>query len=910
MADTLIDLLSELQELTAKLEQIGFGSDSESVTHNGVTRASVAKQIKDSYSEIQAMVDGQIPYTTLALAQAAGEPPLDGNGNHRLYRVVGDGNSDSNGLYYWDGSTLIKSPYDDQQRFSNNLLEVEESTAQEATNPNAFTRTQLSFEEMPSNLASAPIERDMHAGVPALKARTNGSGGGTCYWRFPVSALGGATTFSASIVCALSDAGSNGEVVITQRDASFATLETNSVIDGVTGEVTRPTKYRILNQPLNPDAAYLDLRINWTDYADYNRVSYWRSMMIAAGSAERFRGPDVAGDALSTAKTAETLAENAMPEAIGTLDFVDPNRVLDLTLDDDYSGQSKAVESDGTPTLSFPDGFSGGSGRINVDRKKIRSNSVVAGASVYYAENTGARFLLLQFDESGAEIRDEGDGNGDYRHEFDVGVISDGDKTDYKVSKSISPNCSKLVLNWLSNGSGIRIGRPFIREKTLRYTSAQFVHASSRPFFIDPAGSDSDSGRENAPLASIHAAVARGAHKIIVQDGEYDPWQLELNGSWIKNGGVDVLSARLARPFTRSGIELTGFVATPGRTDVYQASLTTAPAMWNAQSAAGFLFVKSQPFGLITNDRRHPLHSGRSHIAPHYILKPSQSIDELEAVTEPSWFWNGSDTVYVRSIPDADPLVMTVVVPTSNLVYGFGNGQQVTMSGIGYEFAGVMLDNCDKYSLERMWVFGAPVDGFSLDKCSGADRYCQVVASSNDNWNAHNVTLSPGRQDGYASIDSHSHSVEPYSAWAFDDGRSIHECSKGSVHGGLFEFCGSSGIAPASGAEEIIDGAIIRSCGWELGPSEQQGGLAVMNPVIDDGTGTTCVARNVRIEDMHNGFYASGLGGVFNLYDTRTRNCTNAVTASQEYSVINAYNHHDSGSQNMSAGAGTVVFHD
>lgn len=112
MADTLIDLLTELQVLTAKLEQIGFGSDSESVTHNGVTRATVAKQIKDSYNEIQAMVDGQIPYATLALAQAAGEPPTDASGNHKLYRVVGDPTADNNGLYYWDGSALVKSPYD------------------------------------------------------------------------------------------------------------------------------------------------------------------------------------------------------------------------------------------------------------------------------------------------------------------------------------------------------------------------------------------------------------------------------------------------------------------------------------------------------------------------------------------------------------------------------------------------------------------------------------------------------------------------------------------------------------------------------------------------------------------------------------------------------------------------------
>lgn len=55
---------------------------------------------------------GEIPYTTLAAATAAGAPPLDANGYRRNVRVLGDSTADNNGLYYWHGSALVKSGYD------------------------------------------------------------------------------------------------------------------------------------------------------------------------------------------------------------------------------------------------------------------------------------------------------------------------------------------------------------------------------------------------------------------------------------------------------------------------------------------------------------------------------------------------------------------------------------------------------------------------------------------------------------------------------------------------------------------------------------------------------------------------------------------------------------------------------
>lgn len=104
--------IGDVLDSSEATKSILLGDETESFTLDGEVIPSVKKSVKDNYDGIQAMVDGQIPYATLALAQAAGEPPTDASGNHKLYRVVGDPTSDNNGLYYWDGSALVKSPYD------------------------------------------------------------------------------------------------------------------------------------------------------------------------------------------------------------------------------------------------------------------------------------------------------------------------------------------------------------------------------------------------------------------------------------------------------------------------------------------------------------------------------------------------------------------------------------------------------------------------------------------------------------------------------------------------------------------------------------------------------------------------------------------------------------------------------
>ncbi len=107
---SLSELLIEIQALIGKVEDIAFGDDTKSVTHNGVTRSSLKKELLDSFSQLQAMVQGRQAFATKALMDASGAPTADANGNFPLSEVWSD--STNNGLYGWNGSAWLLSDYD------------------------------------------------------------------------------------------------------------------------------------------------------------------------------------------------------------------------------------------------------------------------------------------------------------------------------------------------------------------------------------------------------------------------------------------------------------------------------------------------------------------------------------------------------------------------------------------------------------------------------------------------------------------------------------------------------------------------------------------------------------------------------------------------------------------------------
>lgn len=109
MAENIIELLAEVQDLVAKLEVIGFGNGEESVTHNGVTRSTLAKAMNEEVASRWVAIASVAQSRNVV--ETFTELPASSDGSV-MYDVWNDLVLSRNGLYGWDGSAWIKSPFD------------------------------------------------------------------------------------------------------------------------------------------------------------------------------------------------------------------------------------------------------------------------------------------------------------------------------------------------------------------------------------------------------------------------------------------------------------------------------------------------------------------------------------------------------------------------------------------------------------------------------------------------------------------------------------------------------------------------------------------------------------------------------------------------------------------------------
>lgn len=120
MSVDLIQLLTGLPTLIEKLEQIGFGDAASSVTHNGQTRPTLARAIKDEFGALQAMVQGRKSFATKADLIAAGAPAADANGHFPLAEVWKD-SDENNGIYGWNNGEWVRSTFDSYSTISDDV---------------------------------------------------------------------------------------------------------------------------------------------------------------------------------------------------------------------------------------------------------------------------------------------------------------------------------------------------------------------------------------------------------------------------------------------------------------------------------------------------------------------------------------------------------------------------------------------------------------------------------------------------------------------------------------------------------------------------------------------------------------------------------------------------------------------
>lgn len=603
-------------------------------------------------------------------------------------------------------------------------------------------------------------------------------------------------------------------------------------------------------------------------------------------------------------------------EHMGDLENLYPN-FLDAFGIPLNNAMTREIRSDGTPMAVLPPNSSAYWHANSIPRAQIPGNSFSCGVTIYQA-NAGDRVLFIQRDAAGAEIADT-------RITYQTTTaqaaeINAGNPRIYEtLDYPISPSCALVLCYFEANVAAtvpFKFGMMWLNSKLKKFSAPTIITDSIKAVYLSPTGEDTADGSVNTPKKTMTAALATNTKQVILLDGLYSG--ADMRFSLASLSGVDVVAQQSANPIVRGeGIaRVTGFVPTPGRTNVYQAALSAQP-----HANTSLLHGLSIPFSEITPVDRRPQHRGRSHRCPHWPIKPAASLDILEthASNDPAWFWSAG-VLYINAIPGVDPMTTIVVVPAQgaagNAISGGHRGAKIGIHGITWEFQNLLMDRVARYDLEGVSIHGGPFDALSVDYCDGVDRYCTVTSAGNDNWNGHGVSSTTRRQDGYSNISYRNHSIEPYAACAWDDNRSFHESAAGRVDGGLYELGGSTGTAPAQGCEETYSGLVMRNNGWrgEL-PSNHSsyvgdaGGLSMVNSVGDDGNGCSVTCINVTVEGGPRGFATwVGASHQLRLMDTVTRNCGVALFASSGSRIYHD-NHRDSGSltQKFTQSGGQII---
>lgn len=163
MADTLNELLIEIQELVEKLEVIGFGDEGEIVSHNGRVRSSVASAISDQFLSLKTMIQGRQSFATKADMDA----DLD-YAENVIAEVWNDSVRDNNGIYGKLGKSSegswVKSSFDDYSELATGLIEAE-SKVNAIPDSVSLAIKDVGFENDQNNSLSSDLNDEVIAGI-------------------------------------------------------------------------------------------------------------------------------------------------------------------------------------------------------------------------------------------------------------------------------------------------------------------------------------------------------------------------------------------------------------------------------------------------------------------------------------------------------------------------------------------------------------------------------------------------------------------------------------------------------------------------------------------------------------------------------------------------------------------------
>lgn len=836
----------------------GFASDAAASEAAAAASESQAEAARDAaVTAASAAATAANYYATIALGRAA---VLDG----QTFGVLAGGSDGLTrpALYRRDSSTtqtpivsqLQSSEYDSSQSAARNADIL----------PNLFTRDQLVFASLPT--AYSGTRTLVTSGdEPALSIATETSAGQSrVYWRFPVSALDGLTTFSAAIRIISAGAGTSGEFKILQRDVGGAIIATNIIATGLLSEITSPVTLTGSAIALDPLAVNIDVDLFMNNTGgDKTRTTVVNAMLLRAGSNAAFTPPpaDVAGAlaaaaaAQSTANAAQTSANTAIAATSGVApregsrlfrnSWPDPvfRDVVGSTFSWQNSQTSPLVTKNGVRcietsttgvaanrrTLVDVSGFASGKFSMSVVvhekigaqptngiRVRITANAssaqnnTITGAWTGYpgadmVDTTFYTRLVPTTDITGPTTLVVCEG-------FAIPAGATHIGLDIRTETTVAAYISHIVIREGSDAS-YRDEYDAADIVAIKATGSSFGTVA----YIDPAGDDTTGlGTAAAPFATLDKAIdaMAGNGTVYVMSGSYGPQsitpskvkgQIRLIGqrSNLSTGSYDY-------PVIRCANKLTGITKTTGRTKIYQATVSGLPTLANFNWA--YQDGVADPRTLIADADRSPQHRGRTHRLDRFakLIKPvatvlADALTEMDAEALPMAFVD-SGVLYFTVVGGGDGSAADIYLDAATgLIAGSGATRGMAgvlnITGLDVRYGGIDLRPFAKSHVDELSVLGARTNCLDYNVLSYGTL----------------ETAAAGSQSGTTGDGLNGHNgarltagADLYSHDCKDDGYSDHEGCTSRMQGGLVEYNGGGGLTPAYGADHIASNFVSR----------------------------------------------------------------------------------------------------
>lgn len=324
-------------------------------------------------------------------------------------------------------------------------------------------------------------------------------------------------------------------------------------------------------------------------------------------------------------------------------------------------------------------------------------------------------------------------------------------------------------------------------------------------FYVSNQGSDTNDGTSQHPLATVNAALDKGAQTILIAAGIYEQ---TINLGAAQHGTVDLRnnSTNGRVIFTSASATITSSEeSVSGYTRVFVSDCSV-----DFPDNNRFIWMSgvADTTTLISDAERHPLERGKEYrcedtrITRCAATELSAALTEIETSTIYRWFFDSANSKLYFSRPEAVSEAHPIAYSSgSNLFSGNSKKTGVIISGIETRYIRFNVTDLPfayVSDCRAANIFGSGCFVYDRTRTAQFIR-CEATnaqsGSNGDGFNAHSYFSGDAfaKQTTVTLIDCWSHDNN-------DDGYSDHERSETTIIGGLYEYNRKGGVTPSYGS--------------------------------------------------------------------------------------------------------------